>query len=326
MKYQKIDIGLIDTTSACWDRFSLPSPLSLEDFTGPISSFGLINPLKLWEKAEAKGYWLVSDLKRLTALKKLNWEKVPAFVYGKNELTEEKALELALWEVYYGKNLSEGAKASFLARMSRCFRLSSRQIASKFAPLLRLASSKVLIEDYIKIGNFPQKWLIALDEGRLSLEQFRYILSFKPKESELLLLLLCGNISLNRNESRQFFELIRDLMLIKKCPLDELLSDAELKRVYQDVKLPAKKRGQHLLFRLRRMRYPRIHQAIDEFQWNLAEASFPPGIEVHHPANFEGGWLKFVINSSKEEELAHQLKVLHRILSQGKLSPLFKYI
>lgn len=326
MQYRKIDIQLIDTTSPCWDRFAFIYPRKPEDLTEPLRRFGLLNALKLWKKADGEGYWLISDFKWLYAAMELRWEKVPALVYRKKELSEKEALELALWEIYYGPSLSEGSKASILATVNRCFNLSARQIASKYAPLLRLAPSEILIKDYIMIGNLPNKWLAAMDAELLSLEHVRLFFTFKPEEAEVLLAVLWDNISLNRNETLQFLNLAKDLALIKKCSIKELLSHPELRKIYYNNKLHPKRRGELLLLLMKQMRYPRMHQAMVEFQQSLTTASLPVRVQVQHPPHFEGDWLRFIINSTNEKELSQQLKRLLKLISQGKLTTLFKNI
>lgn len=326
MKYQKIDIGSIDTISPCWNRFTIAFQPENKNLTKSLKKCGLINPIKVWKKASGHGYWLLTGFNRLKAAIRLKWKKIPALVYLHRELTEMKALELALIEIYYGTLLSEAEKAFFLTSMSRCFALNSHHIAEEYSPYLKLIASEALISDYIKIGRLSKKYLLALHKGDLSMEQVQALLNFKKDERKLLLNLLCDDISLNRNESHEFFRLVADLMLVKNCTAKDLLCESGLNAIYKNNKVHKKRRGEELLGQVRKMRYPNIRQAMDEFQRNINNAGLPNKVQVQHPYYFEGAWLRFVIESSDEKELAHQLDTIHESLTSGKIKILFKYI
>ncbi len=326
MEYQKINIDSIDTKSTCWDRFIIAFQSEIKDIAESIKKYGLINPIKVWKKASDDGYWLLTGFNRLKAVIRLQWQKIPAMVYQDDELNEIKALELALVEIYYGRQLSDAEKAFFLAKVCRCFSINHHHITAQCSHYLKLIPSETLINHHIKIGKLSKKYLSALHKGTLSIEQIQAVFDFKKDERKVLLNLLCNNIYLNRNESFQFFQLIKDLTIINKCSAQELLSKSVLSSIYTNNKLHPKKRGEKLLELLRKMRYPKMHQTMDEFQQNIMNADLPDRIHVQHPPYFEGDWLRFVIDSRDENELAYQLDTIKKSLSTGKMKPLFKYI
>jgi ParB/RepB/Spo0J family partition protein len=326
VKYQKIDIGSIDITSPCWDRFTIAFKSKNKNLAKSIKKCGLINPIKVWEKTSGHGYWLLSGFNRLKAAVRLKWEKIPALVYLHRELTEMKALELALIEVYYGPLLSDAEKAFFLTGINRCFALNPHHIAEKYSLYLKVSASEALISDYIRIGRLSKKYLLALHKGDLSMEQVQALLNFKKDARKFLLDLLCDDISLNRNESLEFFRLVADLVLAKRCSAKDLFCESGLDTIYRNNTVHKKRRGAELLEQLRKMRYPKIHQAMDEFQRNINNAGLPNKVQVLHPSYFEGAWLRFVVESSDEKELALQLDSINESLTSGKIKRLFKYI
>jgi ParB/RepB/Spo0J family partition protein len=326
LKYQKIDIGSIDITSPCWNRFTIAFQSENKNLAKSLKKCGLISPIKVWKKVSGHGYWLLTGLNRLKAAIRLKWEKIPALVYLHRELTEMKALELALIEIHYGPQLSDAEKAFFLTSINRCFALNPHHIAEKYALYLKIDASEALISDYIKIGKLSKKYLLALHKGDLSMEQLQALLNFKKDERKLLLDLLCDDISLNRNESLEFFHLVADLMFAKRCSAKDLFCESGLSTIYRNITVHKKRRGAELLGQLRKMRYPKIHQAMNEFQRNIYNAGLPNKVQVQHPSYFEGGWLRFVIESSDEKELAQQLDTMHESLTSGKIKTLFRYI
>jgi ParB/RepB/Spo0J family partition protein len=326
LEYQKINIDSIDTKSPCWDRFIIAFQSEIKDIKGSIKKYGLINPIKVWKKASGDGYWLLKGFNRLKAVIRLKWQKIPAMVYQDVELNEIKALELALVEIYYGPLLSDAEKAFFLAKVGRCLSVNHHYITARCSHYLKLASSEAFINHYIKIGKLPKKYLSALHKGTLSIEQTQAVFDFKKDERKVLLNLLCSNIYLNRNESFQFFQLIKDLTIINKCSAKDLLNKSILRSIYTNNRLQVKKKGERLLELLRKMRYPKTHQAMEEFQQNIVDADLPHRVHVQHPPYFEGDRLRFVIDSRNENELVYQLDAIKKSLSTGKLKPLFKYI
>jgi ParB/RepB/Spo0J family partition protein len=326
LEYQKINIDSIDIKSPCWDRFIIAFQSEIKDITESIKKYGLINPIKVWKKAGDDGYWLLAGFNRLKAIIRLKWQEIPAMAYQDDELNEIKALELALVEVFYGRQLSDAEKAFFLEKVCRCFSLNHNHIAAKCSHYLKLAPSETLMNHYIKKGKLSKKYLSALHKGTLSIEQAQAVFDFKKDERKVLLNLLCHNIYLNRNESLQFFQLIKDLTIINRCSAKDLLSKSVLSSIYTNNKLHQKKKGEKLLELLRKMRYPKMHQTIDEFQQNIINANLPDRVHIQHPPYFEGDRLRFVIDSHDENELAYQLDTIKKSLSTGKMKPLFKYI
>lgn len=147
----------------------------IEELSNSIKEKGLIQPIVVAKKED--GYVLISGERRLKAVQKLGWEKIPAII---KEIKEEGDLLLiALIENIQREDLNPIEKANAYENLQKTFALTQEEIAKI------VGKSRVAIANTLRLLRLPEKIKEMLKEGILQEGHGRALLSLK-NEKEML--------------------------------------------------------------------------------------------------------------------------------------------
>lgn len=101
-----VDESLLDDAPSEWNKFPQLPPDKMLQLKMSIMSVGILTPVILWEKGNGR-YMILAGHNRVRAVRQIleeykglehsfDYAKVPAIVYGKDEITEKKALEIII--------------------------------------------------------------------------------------------------------------------------------------------------------------------------------------------------------------------------------------
>jgi ParB family chromosome partitioning protein len=145
----------------------------LAELTASIREKGIIQPVVVRQSGEE--FELVAGERRLTAVKRLGWEKIPVVITGK--LSKEEMLELSLIENLQREDLNPIDTAKGYKRLMEECSLSQDQMAQK------IGKDRSTVANTLRLLHLPEEVQRSVSEGELSEGHARAILPL-PSEKE----------------------------------------------------------------------------------------------------------------------------------------------
>ena len=137
----------------------------LEELVTSISENGILQPVVV-QKSET-GYELVAGERRWRASKKAGLKKIPAMI---REVSDTKALELAIIENIHRQDLNPIEEAEAYKRLAEDFSLTQEMIAEK------VGKSRAAIANILRLLNLSRNIQENLISGKLSMGHARALL------------------------------------------------------------------------------------------------------------------------------------------------------
>ena len=137
----------------------------LEELVNSISENGILQPVVV-QKSET-GYELVAGERRWRASKKAGLKKIPAMI---REVSDTKALELAIIENIHRQDLNPIEEAEAYKRLAEDFSLTQEMIAEK------VGKSRAAIANILRLLNLSRNIQENLISGKLSMGHARALL------------------------------------------------------------------------------------------------------------------------------------------------------
>jgi ParB family chromosome partitioning protein len=149
----------------------------LSELTASIKEKGIIQPVVVRQAGEE--YELVAGERRLTAAKRLGWEKIPVVIAGR--LSKEEMLELSLIENLQREDLNPIDTARGYQRLMEECSLSQDQMAQK------IGKDRSTIANTLRLLHLPEEVQKYVSDGELSEGHARAMLPL-PDELEQITL------------------------------------------------------------------------------------------------------------------------------------------
>ncbi|MAX17831.1 MAG: chromosome partitioning protein ParB [Nitrospina sp.] len=140
----------------------------LEELVTSISENGILQPVVV-QKSET-GYELVAGERRWRASKKAGLKKIPAMI---REVSDTKALELAIIENIHRQDLNPIEEAEAYKRLAEDFSLTQEMIAEK------VGKSRAAIANILRLLNLSRNIQENLISGKLSMGHARALLGLE---------------------------------------------------------------------------------------------------------------------------------------------------
>lgn len=145
---------------------------ALQELKSSISEHGVIQPITV--RLAPQGYELISGERRLRASKDLGLEKIPAYVT--EVVSDSKMLEIALIENLQRDDLNPVETAFGFKRLMDEFDLTQEQVSVK------VGKSRSAVTNYIRLLKLPEKVLLSVRTGAISMGHARALLSLEMPE------------------------------------------------------------------------------------------------------------------------------------------------
>ena len=149
---------------------------ALEELAQSIQQVGLIQPLLVRKAEDDNTYELVAGERRLRAVRKLGFVKVPCII--QNAVDSEESALIAIIENLQRENLGYIEEAQCYAAMIEKYSLTQEQLA------MRLGKSQSCIANKLRLLKLPQEVALALTEAGLSERHAREIIRLKDPEAQ----------------------------------------------------------------------------------------------------------------------------------------------
>lgn len=146
---------------------------ALKELKDSIAEHGVIQPITV--RHAPQGFELISGERRLRASKELGLEKIPAYVT--EVTTDSKMLEIALIENLQRDDLNPVETAFGFKRLMDEFDLTQEQVAVK------VGKSRSAVTNYIRLLKLPEKVLLSVRTGGISMGHARALLALETPTS-----------------------------------------------------------------------------------------------------------------------------------------------
>jgi len=281
-----------------------------------IEAVGLINA-PLVERDSRGRVEIVSGYRRIMALKRLGWKKVPC-----KDISGAAASQLDLFLVGLHENLSTRPfntveKAMVLSRLSTW--MPEDEIIELYMPLLGLPRHRPTFQIYTALERgLDTRAKLSLAGGRLSLKAAGMLLDTDEKSRKALIEWII-NLNLNFNQQLQFIDMILDLSYNNKCPIPAVLEDDPFKSFISDRPLNLPQRAKALMREIRKLCFPRLAAAERSFKATLSRLNLPDGVALQAPAYFEAPDYLLQVRFKKGRELREKLRALSEMTEMDQL-------
>jgi len=146
----------------------------IEGLAESIGAQGLLQPILVRKKLD--GYEIISGERRVRAVKKLGWNKVPCV--AKAQISDRKMLELALVENIQRENLNDIESAKAYHKLLLECSLSHEQLSE------RIGKSRSAITNTLRLLKLPDAVQELLRRGEISPGHARALLAIEDSEQQ----------------------------------------------------------------------------------------------------------------------------------------------
>ncbi|PKG24310.1 nucleoid occlusion protein [Niallia nealsonii] len=166
----------------------------IEELSRTIHTHGIIQPIVVREY-EADKYEIIAGERRWRAMKKLEWEKVPAII---KNLSDTETASVALIENLQREELSPIEEAIAYGKLLELHNLTQEALAQ------RLGKGQSTVANKLRLLKLPEEIQAALLNKQISERHARSMIPLKEKEKQLQLLqeVIEKNLNVKQTEDR----------------------------------------------------------------------------------------------------------------------------
>ena len=169
----------------------------LKELADSIKTKGLLQPITVKISADKNSFDLISGERRLRAVRKLGYTKIPAYIFKTEDNSKENMLELALIENIQRDDLNPMELSdSFQKLLDECD-LTQEEIAEK------VSKQRSTVANYLRLQKLPIDIKISLRKNEISEAHARTLLRVDDIDEQILLWkkILSDNISVRQLET-----------------------------------------------------------------------------------------------------------------------------
>ncbi|NOY77548.1 MAG: ParB N-terminal domain-containing protein [Calditrichaeota bacterium] len=315
----KLSIDSIDNTDDFYRMSYFRDVSALRD---SLQAVGQLQPLRV-EALDDGRLRVISGFRRLEAARKLGWQALwvdaisgtpeDRFVWFRQTLFENLSLRSFNWV----------EKAFVVQKLRDQFEISEAELLKKWFPTLGIGQNRKWLNWLLAIPGYEPPVQKAIAADALTFDLFEYLPALDGK-SRLAMVRLFQSLNLGKNRQKEFFALLRDVALLEKSTLAELLQREEITQILGDESISLGQKTQRVRERLRRWRYPNLTKTEVRFRDILRGLRLPPGIQLRPPQNFEGDKFRLEFQFRTPEEFARTVAKLQAISESDQLQELQK--
>lgn len=188
----------------------------IEELAQSISESGLIQPIVVFE--DNGKYFLIVGERRLRAIQKLKWKKIPVIV---KKLEEEQIAVNALLENIQREDLNAIEIAEGLRLLLDKGKVTHEMIGQK------LGMNRTTVTNYVRLLKLPSKIQESIKKGEISPGHARTLLSFEDEEKIWSLY----NDIVDKKLSVRQAELLSSKGNKEKSKISEIYDDPDIKKI-----------------------------------------------------------------------------------------------
>ncbi|MBD3378359.1 hypothetical protein GF406_25245 [candidate division KSB1 bacterium] len=278
-----------------------------------IRKIGLIQPLFL-QKKDNNQFRIVDGFKRLKALSELGIGHFSAFVTDHKD--DVQIFKTGIEYNHALRSYHAMEIAGLIQKAEHHFHLHRATVIREFFPLLGFGANPQVYELYAPLSSLDPDWQQALRTDQVSLEVAGVMVNESPETRQQFLRWI-NIMRLNKNQQRDFWQLLLDVARKSQCSVDELARQSELEAILQPEKLTPSQKAGHMKKVLLQKRYPRFHEHQTHFDELIKNASLPENVSMRTDSYFESGQLQILWTVREINEYKNALNKFDELLQSG---------
>lgn len=317
-KLQLIDLDQVDFS----DRLFQISTSVSDELEASIRLVGLTS-LPILQQMSVRRFRIVSGFRRLVALRNIGHNDFQALI-ASQDLSPLKLFEIAIYDNMSVRPLNPIEISTILNKLEYRFNLTDNEIVERYLPKLGLGKNAKILALYIPLAILEQPIQEAVANDQIAL-QIASQLALASADERSLFLELVQQLHLGKNKQKDYWRLLRDLSMIEKCSITNILSRPQAQKIIKDQQLSPSQRGESLKHFLYQMRYPRYSRTEDKYHELIKEMRLPPDLSFKPTPFFEGDRFTVQFSFRTRSEYHQMVRRLQELGQNGypeKLSQL----
>ena len=275
-----------------------------------IRKIGLIQPLFL-QKINNDQFRIIDGFKRIKALSELGIGYVPAFVTDHKD--DVQIFKTGIEYNHALRSLHAMEIAGLIHKAEHHFQLHRATVIREFFPLLGFGANPKVYELYAPLISLDPDWQQAVRTDQVSIEIAGFMVSESPETRQQFLRWI-NMMRLNKNQQRDFWQLVLDVARKSRCSVDEFVRQKEFEAILLQEKLTPSQKAGHMKQLLMQKRYPRLHEHQKHFDELIKKVSLPENVSMRTDPYFESGQLQVFLTVRDMKEYKEAVKKLDELL------------
>lgn len=307
-QFLSVPLSLIDYKDSTY-RLTLWEDSPDEALLNSVNRFGILHPPILRHKGN-NSYCIVSGRKRIAAVEQLALEEAVLCRIIPENINKTVIFSLILEEAERGRLLSITEQIIFFEKL---IKTSSMMEAIPLLEQLGYKPQKHTLDNLLKLRSLSEPALLALHRGTLQIKNARKLLNLTETD-QILIIQFINMLNLGGSKQQKLIELCIELTKRKNISLEKILANAPATdEQEQPMNIP--QHGAALLLWLQNECFPRLSQAENDFQRQVARHNLPSNAHIAHTPAFEDKnitlTLRFTDWHSLDEVLPEINKLMH---------------
>jgi hypothetical protein len=292
--------GIDERPGACCMSFGF----DLKPLQRSIAKVGLVNQ-PFVARGDKGRIQVVAGYRRLLALKKLQWERVPC--WDLSHLSLQERLLFNFYDNHATRGFNDVEISMVLSRMVTHF--SKEEILRGYMPLLGLPSHEETLDRYLALETLEHPIKVALVQKALSFRVLRPLLQMDDDTREAVIQWML-QFKFNFNQQRQVIEYIIDICDNENKKARVLLEEEDFGSPVKGVEMNPPQKAKQVVHRLRARCHPALTKAEQIFRNRVSRLGLPDGAFIKHPPFFEDPYYRLEIAFRNGKGLTGKLKAL----------------
>jgi ParB-like chromosome segregation protein Spo0J len=294
------------------ETFRLRYRLEDPKFVEWIRTFGFVSPL-FAEMRQGGRARLVSGFRRFHAASRVGMKDLAVWFVREGRMDPKELFAIAL-VLNQATELSDLDRSVAIMKARDGFGFSWEEL-EEMAPLLGLAPSRKVMEEYDAVGRMDARILAALDAGKIPFQGARTLVVLRPEARDALAREVLARCEFSASELRELVEWLQDLSRRERETIPALLARPELMTALGASGSPREK-GMSFIGTLRALRFPLVSAWEDRFQEVKRSLEGSEGILLSKPPFFEGDTFTLSLSLRSQGEFR---SLLERLLKHESL-------
>ena len=288
------------------------------ELVASIRLVGLLNPPIIIEKSD--GYRIVSGFKRVTALRQLGTNSIPARLLD-SDTPVENCILIAITDNSSQRSMNLVEQANAIALLAT-FLQDPAQLADA-ACSVGVSVNPGMAEKLKKLASMEDTFKTGVLDGTIALPVAIQIQAMDDPAAGVALGELLKELGLSLNRQREMLEWITSICRRDDVTVSQLLATEEIANCLLDANLDRRQKGQMIRKYLKTCRYPTIQAYEKRFDGIVKKLAPAKGTVLTAPPNFESPIYSIRFEFGSCDQLRKKLEEFEKIIESEVLKSIW---
>ncbi|MDD4072222.1 MAG: ParB/RepB/Spo0J family partition protein, partial [Desulfobacterales bacterium] len=271
---------------------------------------GLLN-VPFLMACQPSGYVVISGFRRIEACRQLGWTRIEANLV-EPETSPLTCAKLAITDNSFQRplNLIEQSRACHLL----CRHIRGAEQMAETARSLNLPVALSLIKKIEPLCQLPPAIQDGILSDTISMPVAVELGSLETDAAECIAQLF-NELKISLSKQRQVLSMVTEIAAREKISILDVINDPQFQSILSDDDPDRTQKASHLLFFLKKRRYPEITRVENEFKKNIHQLKLGNQIKLIPPPHFEGSTYTLSLQFSSLAELQERNESLVQMIN-----------